>query len=328
MSGQRAPAVSFFDRTKHFARHLPHKISQPARTTAIILWLHAHDDGTDIYLSVDTLMSMTALPRRAQFRALKELLAAGYLMEDGWKVYSNTLRTRRRRLNLAKMQEDRAAEIAAAALAERGDTSVTAVGGQGDTEGFESDTSVTRGGVTSVTKTFPLEPTNKPPQNTPAARGASWMLPKEDRPPATLFGDPDRPRAKSEPPKKLSKKAANDALDLDALRATWDRICGPTMGTVKFFNDTRQRALRGRMAEFFDNDAAKWEAFCRKMALSRYLTGQVNDFRATFDWALKPANTVKIIEGNYNRDQPSQQSTYNPHLRPGDPGWRPSPGTI
>lgn len=322
--------VSFYDRTKHFARHLPHALNPPARMTAIILWLHAHDDGTDIFLSVETLMCMTGLPRRAQFRALKELIGAGYLIEDGWKTHPNGNKTRRRRLNLAKMKAVRADEMAK----KGGVTGVTVPPDNSDKSGFQGDTRVTEGGVTSVTQTFPSEPTIEPPQeDAPAALPAWGEFQRVRQQP--LFAAPEPPTP--EKPKRQSKAAANAALDVQALIDTWNRICGPTMGTVQFVSDVRRRALLGRMMEFFENDPAKWEAYCRKMSRSRFLTGEKTDFRASFDWSLAPRNVPKVLEGQYNqtpeergeaRPVAAPYAGYNPHLRPGDPGWRPSPGTI
>lgn len=325
-----AEPVSFYDRTKHFARHLPHALNQPARMTAIILWLHAHDDGTDIFLSVETLMCMTGLPRRAQFRALKELIGAGYLVEDGWKTHPNGNKTRRRRLNLAKMKAVRADEIAK----KGGVTGVTVPPDHSDKLGREGVTSVTVGGVTSVTQTSPSEPTIEPPQeDAPAALPAWGEIQRVRQQP--LFTAPEPPTP--EKPKRQSKAAANAALNVPALVETWNRICGPTMGTVQFVSDVRRKALLARMMEFFENDPAKWEAYCRKMSKSRFLTGESGKFRASFDFAVTPRNVPKVLENNYHhtpeeRDAPAPSKApyagYNPHLRPGDPDWRPSPGTI
>lgn len=109
--GSRAPDdVSFYDKTKQFLRNLPHDLSQAARATATVLFLHAHDHGGSIYVSVETVMDMTGLSRSAQFRAFKELLSAGYLVEDGWHAYPNGVKTRQRRLRLDLLIAARAAE--------------------------------------------------------------------------------------------------------------------------------------------------------------------------------------------------------------------------
>ena len=47
------------------------------------------------------------------------------------------------------------------------------------------------------------------------------------------------------------------------------------------------------------------EAF-RKAQASDFLTGKVTDFKASFDWIMKPSNFCKILEGNYdNRPTPA-----------------------
>ena len=89
---------------------MPRSLSPPAKLTAIFLFTHALDDGTGIYCSVETLMEMTGLSRSAQFRAIKELIDGEYLVDDGWKVYRNGAKTRRRRLDLDRMARLRSEE--------------------------------------------------------------------------------------------------------------------------------------------------------------------------------------------------------------------------
>jgi len=91
---------------------MPKALSPPAKLTAIFLFTHALDDGTGIYCTVETLMEMTGLSRSAQFRAIKEMIDAAYLVDDGWKLYRNGAKVRRRRLDLDLMARDRAAEDA------------------------------------------------------------------------------------------------------------------------------------------------------------------------------------------------------------------------
>jgi hypothetical protein len=58
---------------------------------------------------------------------------------------------------------------------------------------------------------------------------------------------------------------------------------------------TRQRHLNARMKKkTFD-----FNYLLEIIENSPFLLGRVSDFRATFDWILKPSNYQKIIEGNY-----------------------------
>ncbi len=113
--GRRASSdVVHPSRIKQLGRSTPTHLSPQAKHTLTFLFAHAHDDGTDIWCSVETLMDYTGFTRRTQFRALKELIDAEYLVDDGWKDYGQGLRTRRRRLDLSRMMVTRQKEDASA----------------------------------------------------------------------------------------------------------------------------------------------------------------------------------------------------------------------
>lgn len=112
--GRRASSeVVHPSRIKQFGRATPRSLSPQAKHTLTFLFAHAHDNGTDIWCSVETLMDYTGFNRRSQFRALKELIDQEYLVDDGWKDYGHGLRTRRRRLDLDRLLADRQREDAA-----------------------------------------------------------------------------------------------------------------------------------------------------------------------------------------------------------------------
>ncbi len=288
MSDRRAPMVSFYDKTKQFALHLPHALSQPARSTAIILFLHAHDDGTSIYLSVDTLMEMTALTRSAQFRALKELIKAGYLLDDGWQAYANGAKTRRRRLDLGAMATARAAEKPENHSA---------------TDGTETSAHSPTGGISTVP---PME--HKPS-----------LEPSLKRPPIIPRGSQSLPGL--EPPPNLLSKARPAPVETSTLVDAWNHICGAKgIPKVAAMTDARKTALLARYAELGGTDP-DWFKFCRRISKSPLLTGDNDrEWRAGFDWCLKPANFLKIIEGNYD---PKGYQSGNREAR-----FEASPGTI
>ena len=61
----------------------------------------------------------------------------------------------------------------------------------------------------------------------------------------------------------------------------------------------REAALRRAWKELGE-DMTAWDAFLSRVEASDFLTGRKKDWRATFDWILKPANFAKIQEGNYD----------------------------
>jgi hypothetical protein len=64
---------------------------------------------------------------------------------------------------------------------------------------------------------------------------------------------------------------------------------------------TRQRItfLRKAFTDRFDSCLDKWKKYCVRIASSKFLMGEVNDFKADIDWALKFANIQKVFEGRY-----------------------------
>jgi len=65
--------------------------------------------------------------------------------------------------------------------------------------------------------------------------------------------------------------------------------------------EARRKRLKARLVELGGLDG--WNAILAKIEASGFLTGKVNDFRASLDWILKPANLAKITEGNFD-DRP------------------------
>jgi hypothetical protein len=61
----------------------------------------------------------------------------------------------------------------------------------------------------------------------------------------------------------------------------------------------RSRYLNTASKQFFKGDLAEWEAFCLKIASSKFLMGEVNPFKAHLDWAIRFDVIQKILEGAY-----------------------------
>jgi len=87
----------------------------------------------------------------------------------------------------------------------------------------------------------------------------------------------------------------------------------PTLPRVEVLSEPRKRAVSARWREVCaeyrtDGDPAKaaldWFAwmFRERVASSAFLTGRKKDWRANFDWLMKPANFVKVVEGYYAKE--------------------------
>ena len=73
----------------------------------------------------------------------------------------------------------------------------------------------------------------------------------------------------------------------------------PSLPAPQKLTAGREAALRRAWKELGE-DMTAWDAFLSRVEASDFLTGRKKDWRATFDWILKPANFAKIQEGNYD----------------------------
>jgi len=70
----------------------------------------------------------------------------------------------------------------------------------------------------------------------------------------------------------------------------------------------RSQQLLQLLEHLLNNDPEQWEAYCTKISQCRYLMGNnPSGFKVTFDWALKPENAFKVLEGVfYDKPQESR----------------------
>ena len=130
-----------------------------------------------------------------------------------------------------------------------------------------------------------------------------------------LDPDPAQPEAARKP-------AKPPPIPLEPLVETWNAICGPSVARIRKLGPERERHLRRAMAEDFGNNPDEWEAFCRRVAASPFLSGRVGGtFRPDFTWIIDPDNLVRVLEGRYDNDR-----NRLPPLPPGQ--RREAPGTI
>jgi DNA-binding transcriptional ArsR family regulator len=85
----------------------------------------------------------------------------------------------------------------------------------------------------------------------------------------------------------------------------WNSVCAPLLPAVTKLSDPRIAAFNARLKGDFGSDAERWRQFCQRVMASEFLSGTL---RPGFDWVLKPANTTKILEGNYDNRRGGAQS--------------------
>lgn len=86
-------------------------------------------------------------------------------------------------------------------------------------------------------------------------------------------------------------------------------ICKSLQRPTKL-TDSRMRAIKKRRKEIIDFGG--WEKFFKEIESSDFLSGRSGEWKATFDWVLKPSNALKIMEGNYkNQNRKNYKNNTN-----------------
>jgi hypothetical protein len=80
----------------------------------------------------------------------------------------------------------------------------------------------------------------------------------------------------------------------------WNEVVEEKNETTIKLTPKREQLLNLRLKEFFNNDILLWKDFCLKIASSKFLMGEVTNFRAQLDWTLREENLLKIIENSYS----------------------------
>lgn len=107
-------------------------------------------------------------------------------------------------------------------------------------------------------------------------------------------------------PKKKTKLSINlqhegDEIVCEMLKI-WNEVIEKKFGREIKTTVKRKLALKSRLKEFFTNDVNSWKEFCKNILKSKFLMGEVKDFRVSLDWILKEDNMLKVIEGTYHRE--------------------------
>lgn len=123
--------------------------------------------------------------------------------------------------------------------------------------------------------------------------------------------------------RKEAKKQDTDPIqEEDSGNINYKRVFDLYNGICKslprciMFTDERKGHIKARIKEF---GAGKLEEAFRKAEESDFLAGRTdNGFKANFDWIMKKANFVKILEGNYGN---ATQKRASPSGRAGHDGF-------
>jgi hypothetical protein len=99
-----------------------------------------------------------------------------------------------------------------------------------------------------------------------------------------------------------------DIYPFSEVQNAYNSILGDVLPKCLKMTDGRKKALKARWNEkHITNDGELrsdsleyWQRYFEYVKTSRYLTGQVNDWKANFDWLINKSNFIKVIEETYN----------------------------
>ncbi len=106
----------------------------------------------------------------------------------------------------------------------------------------------------------------------------------------------------------LSLENNDKFLRENALIKIWNEIVEEGKKEISPTAD-RLKLLSKRFEDFFNSSIEEWTIFCKKITTSKFLMGEVTDFRVSLDWAIEPKSIVKILDGEYKIGDRSVEAT-------------------
>jgi DNA-binding transcriptional regulator YhcF (GntR family) len=96
------------------------------------------------------------------------------------------------------------------------------------------------------------------------------------------------------------KPAERDKLLIvEKMLSLWNTIVEQTQNKISL-TPKRSQHLSAAFKQYFNNDLADWESFCCKIASSKFLMGEVKDFKAHLDWSIRFEIIQRILEDGYS----------------------------
>lgn len=94
------------------------------------------------------------------------------------------------------------------------------------------------------------------------------------------------------------------AVPYAAIMENYNAICG-SLTPIKVMSDKRKQEAKTRFRREFHGQIGEVCAFFRKVEASDFLCGRNGrGWSANFDWLMKSANTIKVLEGTYDNKKP------------------------
>lgn len=128
---------------------------------------------------------------------------------------------------------------------------------------------------------------------------------------------------KVDPAKRCAK------IDFSAIKEYWNNKhdqSGSVMRRLTLMSDQRKGNVRSRIREYGGDVQMVYKAIDKAMA-SDFMNGKNGKgWVASFDWMMCPSNFPKVLEGNYDNEQPAGSQQPQEAAKAQDPTARPSIG--
>ena len=109
----------------------------------------------------------------------------------------------------------------------------------------------------------------------------------------------------------LEKDKNNISADLQSVVDLYHSIC-ISFPRIRSLSDARKKAIKARLKSYRLDD---FKTLFQSAEASSFLKGVDGGWKASFDWLIKEANMLKVLEGNYT-DKPKKYG-YKEKV----PGW-------
>lgn len=106
----------------------------------------------------------------------------------------------------------------------------------------------------------------------------------------------------------LGIKVDDNKASYDEVIDQWNALC-EGLPRVSKLTDSRRSLIKSAIKGKVD-----FHSLFMKVAESDFLMGRKTDYKASFDWVLKPKNIQKIIEGNYDGSKNRRADSESDHI--------------
>jgi predicted phage replisome organizer len=98
-----------------------------------------------------------------------------------------------------------------------------------------------------------------------------------------------------------NKNKKEDSINCQQIVDLYHSIC-TSFPSVRSLSDARKKAIKARLKKYTLDD---FQSVFEKAEASSFLKGADGGWKASFDWLIKEANMLKVLEGNY-ADKPQR----------------------